>query len=1121
MFIDPTTNQPTFTPSDLTTFIGSPWVFAQSLAVARGERPRWNSDDDGLTALTKKMGDQHELDYLAKLKAAGKNVVEVSENRKDWTEPVAQTITALNDPAVDVIFQAHLTKGNWRGKADFLERNADGVFEPVDTKLARGVKPYMVLQLTFYADALADLQPVAPRLTHVELGNGLRETFRVDEFLHYFRAAQARLDAYVASDAHSSEYPWPSPYLDTSGLADEAEAIWRADDHLVLVAGISRQQIKKLAATGIDSVAMLAKATDEQRPTNLARATFEKLRRQAQLQKTAPPTWQLLEPQPGRGFDNLPAPSPGDLFYDIEGNPIFDADGSLEYLHGVWWADANKQEHFKPFWSHDREQERAAFIALIDFFIERRIADPNMHIYHYAPYEMTALKRLAQNYGVYENELDDFLRNDVFVDLYRVTRQALQASVESYSIKKIEKFYMRGRQAELQSGDDSIALYEAYRETGDQSILDGIADYNEEDCKSTYLLRKWLLARRREANEQFGWLDRPIAAESEDSANSSPPTGEISDRRILQIKHCKSLHEAALATDEDGQAERAWALRLAAEMLNFHHREGNAKWWSMFHHYAMSLEDLVVDGTALGGLEPIDGPEEAAADVRRFSFPPQDYKLRVGDGLKDPIMQWPCGAVVAIDEVASTIDIKLAGNATHELPEAVIPWSFFTTDPIEDALLDVAYDLEREPGISSRFPAAEKLLFRELPLDGAPVQRDSLPELRELLDELGSSYIPIQGPPGAGKSHTAADLIVDQLIKGKRVGVAATTHSAINTLLAKVEEFAIERGHRLAGAKKISNSKQKYESPNDMIASVTGNDSARLRDADLVAGTQFMFSREQWRGMIDVMFIDEAGQMSLADSMAIATATHKLVLVGDPAQLPQVLQATHALGAGCSALAHVIGDHQTIPPERGVFLASTYRLHPEICEFVSETFYESRLHPQDCTKEYVTSDGTGLRFIPVEHSGNRQDSVEEVDAIALEIERLRAVGVPLDEMMVVAPYNAQVDRLRRALPTEVRVGTVDKFQGQEKLVVFYSLTASGGDEISRGLDFLFSAERFNVAVSRGKALAYLVASPALINTECKTVREMRLVNAACGFVAAASNSAELDNQPRVSPPVLP
>lgn len=1115
MYLERSTGHLWFSPSDVTTFLGSRWVFAQALAVARGERERWSEAENSTSEVARRRGDEHEQAYLSALKAEGKVVAEIPRAKKqeEWDASIAATRAAIADDSVEVIFQAHFAlDGRWRGQADFLERNEQGVFEPVDTKLARSVKPYMVHQLAFYAESLAEVQGSTPLRVHAVLGDGERATLATNDFIHVARQTRRAVEEFCESGEAEREYPWPSEQLELSGLAEEADMRWREDDHPLLIAGVGRKQIEKLAAAGITTGAALAAAEGKSPPDGMAERTWEKITRQARLQKSEPPTWELLRPEERRGLALLRRPSPGDIFYDIEGDPLWDSAGSLEYLHGLWWIDPETdQEVFNPLWAHDREQERQAFEKLIEIFVSRRHAYPDMHIYHYAPYEVSALKRLASTYGTCEEELDDLLRGEVFIDLYQVVRQSLQASVENYSIKSMERFYMEARTADVKEGGASIVEYERYREIAGtpegQEILDQIGLYNEEDCRSTYLLREWLRKRHRDGVREFGFIHEPEPGkESEDKINASPMSGapgkgELHRNNLLLARTKLQLAADKGETDEDRRA----AMLLLAEVLLFHTREDKSVWWSFFDHQAMTIDELIADREALAGLEPVKGEERG--EERTFAFPAQDYKIRRGDPVRDPIRDWPAGTVTGVDEKRSQISIRLSPDARMQLPEAVFPFKFIDKIPIDRALIDLADSLI--DGDPEDHAAIKRFLMHGKPLYGEELAGGELKNLREQLIDLEGSFLIAQGPPGSGKTYTAADLIVDQLIRGKSVGVTAGTHLAVDNLCRAVEKQAVNRGHVFTGVKKDSSGSSTYESEQGYITSVSKPEAAAPGVADLTAGTPWQFSRPEWRDQLDLIVIDEAGQFSLASALAVGTSAKTLLMVGDPNQLPQVVKGSHPPGAGASALEHAIGEHRTIPRDMGVFLPESRRMAVELCKFISDTFYEGRLGAHECVGGIEPLDGSALKYIPVEHEGNRQSSLEEAQAVAAEIAELVRGGIDPGEIMVVTPYNMQVDRLRTEIDALVEGGesvlvhTVDKCQGQEAEIVFYSLATSGGEEVPRGFDFLFSANRFNVAISRAQRAAYLVCSPSLLAADAKSVRDMRLADAFLAYVERA------------------
>jgi uncharacterized protein len=271
------------------------------------------------------------------------------------------------------------------------------------------------------------------------------------------------------------------------------------------------------------------------------------------------------------------------------------------------------------------------------------------------------------------------------------------------------------------------------------------------------------------------------------------------------------------------------------------------------------------------------------------------------------------------------------------------------------------------------------------------------------------------------------------------------------------------------------------------------------------------------QGSLDVLVVDEAGQMALANAIAVGPAAGSLVFLGDPQQLRQPSHGSHPPGVDRSVLDHLVGDEDTMPPQFGLFLETTYRMHPAVCSYISEVFYDGKLEPDPMNVQQEVlgqAPAAGLLYKPVPHTGNRTISLEEVEQVGATVREL--LGRPWrdrhkniqqllgSDILVVAPYNAQVRWLMEKLPQDVRVGTVDKFQGQQAPVVIYSMATSSADDAPRGVDFLFSLNRLNVAVSRARSLAILVASPSLLMARCRNPRQMRLVSALCRFVEQAS-----------------
>jgi uncharacterized protein len=387
---------------------------------------------------------------------------------------------------------------------------------------------------------------------------------------------------------------------------------------------------------------------------------------------------------------------------------------------------------------------------------------------------------------------------------------------------------------------------------------------------------------------------------------------------------------------------------------------------------------------------------------------------------------------------------------------------------------------------------------------------------------LDHSVLAIQGPPGAGKTFTGARMICELVRQGKRVGITATSHKVIGNLLKEVVAAAVEVG--LDGLRCVQKVKKEEKPEHDPphILTATDNQAARaafLAGANVLAGTQWLWTQEDYFEAVDVLLVDEAGQMSLANVIAVSQAAKSIVLLGDPQQLEQPLRGVHPDGADLSALEHLLGGAKTIANDRGLFLEKTWRLHPQLCQFTSEVFYEGRLNSRDGL-ELQRIEGhpwlgeAGLWFVPVVHVGNQTSSPEEVEAIASLIGELIQPGVKwiddkgqsrplaLDDILVVAPYNAQVFDLAERIPN-ARIGTVDKFQGQQAPVVIYSLTTSSPEDAPRGMEFLYSLNRLNVATSRAQAMVIIVGSPRLLEPECRSPRQMQLANALCRYAERA------------------
>lgn len=1124
--------------SDLNNFLACPHLTTLDLAQARGEleaKPERGADAE----LLARKGDEFERRYLDSLMVEGHQVAEIPEgdgSQVALLDAVARTEEALCG-GTEVVYQATFLRDGLRGHADFLFRvdrpSALGEFsyEVADTKLARRAKPYFILQLCFYSELLAAVQGVEPERIHVILGNEEQRTFRLAEFSSYFRRVRAAFLAALA-DGERTTYPEPVAHCEICRWRSACHEQRERDDHLSLVANITAHQRELLRGAGIETLAALG-SVESLAVHGIDPEVLERLREQAGLQLAARESgehsYELRAPEEGRGFARMPPPSEGDVFFDMEGDPLFD-DGGLEYLFGFVTADG-KEFEFTAIWGRDRVEEWRALEQFIDYVTERRKEFPDLHVYHYNHYEVTALKRLAGAHGTREEELDQLLRDEVFIDLYKVVREAMLISQPGYSIKKVEAFYMDTRDTAVTDGGDSVVMFERWLEKDDPKILEEIADYNRDDCISTLKLRDWLLELRTEAERQFdGWDEAGWIQWFE------PELKERSEKALALQEENEALIESLLTglpdDPDDWDIDQQARFRMA-QLLEYHHREARPVYWALFDRMEATPDGLREDADCIAMLfhdSSTPPRQEKKSLVERLAFPPQETKMRAGSDAVDSADGGNPGTIVAMDGEQGWLELKRGPKLQQRaFPEALIPGRPYSTPEQQGALRCLAETVIENPGTpepASQYAAARRVLRGDPPrlsdrdpgadIDHAEMEID---ELKEIVASLDGSHLFIQGPPGSGKTWTGARLMVDLIERGERVGVTSTSHKVIHNLLDEVERVANEQGVEFKGLKKSSdNPDSEYESAYGLIESV--NDNAALSDpaVGLTAATAWHYCREDTEPL-DYLFIDEAGQVSLADALALATSAHNVVLLGDPQQLPQVAQAAHPDGSSLSVLEHLLGESQTVDSAHGVFLEKTYRLHPDVCEFVSDLMYDGRLYSAPGRERQRVNasgnlSGTGLGWLPVEHEGRSQSSPEEADRIAEAIEPLLSGATYVDsdgvehplqpeDILVLAPYNAQVRCLQERLPPGVPVGTVDKFQGQQAQVAFFSMATSSGEEVPRNVEFLFSRNRLNVAISRAKCLAVLVCSPCLLDIHATSIEQMRLVNALCRFAEVA------------------
>lgn len=1103
-----------YSASDLASAARCEYALLRDFDAKLGRGPAVAVEDEML-ARTAALGNEHEQRRLARLRDEFGDDVAVIGRPALTLAGLAAAAEATQRAIADraqVVYQAAMFDGRFVGFADFLIRDGEH-YRVVDTKLARSPRVTALLQLAAYSDALAAAGvPVGPN-AELHLGDGTVVHYRVGDLIPVYRtqraALQHLLDGHYAAGA---AVRWNDRHVRACLRCPLCIEQLHASDDLLLVAGMRVTQREKLIAAGITTIHQLAEHSGPL--AGLAASALDKLASQAKLQmlqrNTGAPQYEIVDPQP---LALLPEPSPGDLFFDFEGDPLWTADGrewGLEYLFGV--LEAGPAGAFRPLWGHDRVAERQALKDFLAIVAKRRKRYPHMHIYHYAPYEKTALLRLAGRYGLGEDAVDDLLRNGILVDLYPLVRKSLRVGAESVSLKALEPLYLG---AQLRSGDvttavDSITSYARYCDLRAEGRLDEAAtvlkeieDYNHYDCRSTRELRDWLLMRAWEAGVT------PIGAQP------VPDRNTIEDHDQLASTLSSFVGDAA----PDDRTPEQTAVALVSAARGYHRREDKPFWWAHFDRLNYPIDEwsddtdvFVVDKASV--VVDWHTPPRARKPQRRVRL---TGELARGDlsakvfALYDPpappsMTDGPDrrGAahadVVEIDDrslpTAVVILERTAGDGStfHQLPFALTPGPPVPTtalrESIEATASTVAAGLPQLPR-TALFDVLTRHPPRIRSATGLPRGTDTVADITTAVLELDASYLAVHGPPGTGKTHTAAR-VIKRLVTERswRIGVVAQSHATVENLLDCVIDAGLDPA-RVAKKKHDHNAPRWQEIDEKQYPSFINHHAGCV-----IGGTAWDFanSKRVFPASLDLLVIDEAGQFSLANTIAVAPVATNLLLLGDPQQLPQVSQGTHPEPVDASALDWLVGGQRTLPNALGYFLDRSYRMHPAVCGAVSMLSYEGRLQSHnECTAaRRIHGYPPGVHVLSVAHQGNSTESPQEADAILAEMRQLLGRSwtdehgtrpLVASDLLVLAPYNAQVALLRQRLASaglsRVRVGTVDKFQGGQAPVVFVSMTASSADEVPRGMSFLLNRNRLNVAISRAQYAAVIVRAERL------------------------------------------
>jgi predicted RecB family nuclease len=1125
-----------YSPTDLTTFVASPFAsWMARFALEHKDALPPEDAPDGLMSLLAERGIEHEKNKLSILRAKGKNIVEIATSGSRAARAAA-TLEALQSGA-DVVYQAYLALAPFAGVADFLIKVpgacalGDWHYVVWDTKLSSIVKPEYLLQMCCYAEMLETIQRRMPGTLTVALGNDKDMSFKTADYLSYYRCIKAEF-LQAQADFDRSAQPDPADSDAWGHWSDYANGLLLERDHLIQVANIRKSQIARLKAASITTMCQLADLLPTAEIKGVNPQTLAKLRAQARIQRDsanrARPLFEILA-APNQGLELLPPPSALDVFFDIEGFPL--ERGGLEYLWGCTYFDDAQQRQFIDFWAHNAAQEKQCFADFIGWAYARWRQDPSMHIYHYASYEITACQKLMGQYGICEMEVDDLLRNNVFVDLYKIVKGSLLLGEPRYSIKNVERLYREGRGTEVANGGDSVVAYEAWRthfaldHPGVSPACDAwrqyeslanIRAYNKDDCDSTQELVDWLRQQQHAHAIVYRALRDDAPAEEPRPVRETP----LVHFDLLAMATRERAAAAVDATDVPLAETLAW-------LVEFHRRESKPLFWRLFDRMGQSETELFDDLNCIAGCARTErAPFKLTPKDRNLAYeyrfdPDQECK-----GLSGNYHVLDAGGKVDVADLDSAKGQMLV-KAKAEPPArmTLIPDEFVNPQPIPVAIeamvthylaTDGAGDSAIRDFLLRRPPRIAHIAAGQALVTGSS-SAERMREIIAAVSGLQQSCLTIQGPPGTGKTYTASHVIAELMRQGKKVGISSNSHKAINNLLLRTAEVCAKNhiAATFACTKETDAELQQIG-----VTVITNKDVIGwLRPGCVIGTTAWGFCRAELEQQFDYLFVDEAGQVSVANLVGMSNAAQNIVLIGDQMQLGQPMQGTHPGESGKSTLDYLMGDQATIASDRGIFLDTTARMHPAVNEFISDAIYDGRLQAADGNERQVVrvpngyvgvlDRSAGIVVVPVRHAGNSQASDEETEEIAAMATELlartlvdkrgdeRRVG--WEDMLFVAPYNFQVNKLRARLAllpggADAKVGTVDRFQGQEAAIVFVSMCSSDANDAPRGMDFLFDERRLNVAVSRAQSLAVVVMHPGLATTKAGSPAQMRKVN---------------------------
>lgn len=1096
-----------YSPNDLLRFLDSrflSWMDRKNLIHGnKFDKFKVADEENPTKKLLFQEGIQIEKNLVKKLKEEYVDYIDLDADPENIDENIDETMEAMED-GVEIIFQAHLRSNDFMGIADVLlkqegESNfGDYYYTVKDIKRSQVSKSKFIIQVCGYCDLLEQIQGVRPKKAYILLGNGQEEEFNVDDYYSYYLTIKNKFIKFqkdfkeednILPDINENHWYWDDYAFEQLELAED----------ISLIANIEKSDIKDLRENKINKLSDFENLSYTQlKDPSFSEETFSRLKKQALIQKENNRAYEVLphDIEDPKGLLQIDTYNERDIYLDVQFTENFGKEGFI-FFYNLYYLKDNKWHH-KTYDSFTVKNEEKTFKMALGFV--RDFIGKKGKVYHYGSNTYERLLEIAAKYDTFLPFIETLYFSHKFVDLEKILKQSVVLNTHEFSLENISQLIgFDYKEVEKESSLFSVKNFGVIKTNIDRAntFFQGLTLQKMKALKN---LHEWFIKVQANENIEYVNYENNYIEDLEDE----------DEKLVLQGKNTYDQKKYQSASQEEK------VKTLILQLLKFHRHESKPALIEKQELFSQNESAWKKHPRCLSSLS-LQKVSDIDESILYYKFNNRDEtKIKLGDQVTLYQNKKLKGEVVGLTPEKSEIIIKYSKNKIDKVKKykkiSIIQDNFLPIAGLESHLRSMV-DVEEMDDLP--YFGLNKCIYdffmRKYPdVNGVMKSKDLYDPSKELIpqaiktvNEMNETCLIFQGPPGAGKTYTSSNIIMDLVKKGKRVGISSNSHKAINNVLIKLKE--LDPSLNLI---KLNSNKE-----DDLVEVGIDNPSKKEFDQNkksyqIIGGTVFKFAKSEMNNYFDYLFIDEAGQVSLANLMAMSSSCSNLVLIGDQMQLEQPIQAIHPGESGKSALEYYLKDYKTIPENYGYFLPETRRMNAELTQIISKYFYENKLKAHESSHERkvvfnnkgIINKEKGLQFVSVNHKDNIQYSVEEVSKIREIVDYLltqeinidgEVKQITMDDIIMVSPYNMQVSKLKKEFK-KGKIGSVDLFQGQEAPIVIISLASSSSG--GRGIEFLLNENRINVALSRGKALAIIVASEEILTSDVDKLEELKLLN---------------------------